>query len=194
MRALFGGQRRGGRTPQADRLHRNVANVVAHSDLNCLSVLQFAVDALRVQHVIVVGHSNCGGVKAALNDLRVGLVDNWLRHVQDVRDKHRQWLFGLPAELRTDALCELNVLEQALNVCQTTVVKDAWQRGQSVVVHSWVYGLHNGLLQDLCMTVGGPDDVVPAYERALCAVHERMETVNVSQDSTVADAETKPVT
>jgi carbonic anhydrase len=127
-----------------------------------------------MQHIIVVGHSNCGGVKAALNDLRVGLVDNWLRHVQDVRDKHRDWLFSIPAELRTDALCELNVLEQALNVCQTTVVKDAWQRGQSVVVHGWVYGLHNGLLQDLCMTVGGPEDVAPAYEQALQALRRRV--------------------
>jgi carbonic anhydrase len=174
-------------------VHRNVANVVAHSDLNCLSVLQFAVDALRVQHVIVVGHSNCGGVKAALNDLRVGLVDNWLRHVQDVRDKHRDWLFSIPAELRTDALCELNVLEQALNVCQTTVVKDAWQRGQSVVVHGWVYGLHNGLLQDLCMTVCGPNDVVPAYAKALRAVHERMENVQALRDPTAAEDENKPV-
>jgi carbonic anhydrase len=173
-------------------VHRNVANVVAHSDLNCLSVLQFAVDALRVQHVIVVGHSNCGGVKAALHDLRVGLVDNWLRHVQDVRDKHREWLFGIPAEYRNDALCELNVLEQALNVCQTTVVKDAWLRGQSVVVHGWVYGLHNGLLQDLCMTVGGPDDVTPAYERALRAVHRRVAELQQAQARAAAEIPPAP--
>jgi carbonic anhydrase len=140
-----------------------------------------------VQHVIVVGHSNCGGVKAALNDLRVGLVDNWLRHVQDVRDKHREWLFSLPVELRTDALCELNVLEQALNVCQTTVVKDAWQRGQSVVVHGWVYGLHNGLLQDLCMTVSGPDDVAPAYDSALRTLFHRMETLRASKAATATE-------
>ncbi|WP_084150578.1 carbonate dehydratase [Azohydromonas australica] len=173
-------------------VHRNVANVVAHSDLNCLSVLQFAVDALRVQHVIVVGHSNCGGVKAALNDLRVGLVDNWLRHVQDVRDKHREWLFSLPVEMRIDALCELNVLEQALNVCQTTVVKDAWLRGQSVVVHGWVYGLHNGLLQDLCMNVGGPDDVAPAYEQALQALYRRMAALQAAQASAPTEAPAPP--
>ncbi|WP_157263405.1 carbonate dehydratase [Azohydromonas aeria] len=170
-------------------VHRNVANVVAHSDLNCLSVLQFAVDALRVQHVIVVGHSNCGGVKAALHDLRVGLVDNWLRHVQDVRDKHREWLFGIAPELRTDALCELNVLEQALNVCQTTVVKDAWLRGQGVVVHGWVYGLHNGLLQDLAMTVGGPDDIAPAYEQALHSLKQR---VAVLEEKLLAGSGSEP--
>jgi carbonic anhydrase len=113
----------------------------------------------------------------------VGLVDNWLRHVQDVRDKHREWLFSIPVELRMDALCDLNVLEQALNVCQTTVVKDAWQRGQSVVVHGWVYGLHNGLLQDLCMTVGGPEDVAPAYEQALQALRRRVQALQAAHAS-----------
>jgi carbonic anhydrase len=154
-------------------VHRNIANVVVPSDLNALSVIQFAVDALKVRHVIVVGHSNCGGVKAALNNLRVGLADNWLRHIQDVRDAHRSLLDEVPAERRVDALVELNVLEQALNVCRTTIVEDAWQRGQEVVIHGWVYGLHNGLLEDLRMTVAGPDDIEPAYARAVESVHRR---------------------
>ena len=156
-------------------VHRNVANVVVHSDLNCLSVMQFAVDQLKVQHIIIVGHSNCGGVRAALQDLRVGLVDNWLRHVQDVRNHHQEWLDQLPEEQRVNALCELNVLEQARNACQTTVVQDAWSRGQSVAVHGWVYGLHNGLLKDLSVTAAGPDDVGPAYRRALEALQRRYE-------------------
>ena len=156
-------------------VHRNVANVVVHSDLNCLSVMQFAVDQLKVQPIIIVGHSNCGGVRAALQDLRVGLVDNWLRHVQDVRNHHQEWLDQLPEEQRVNALCELNVLEQARNACQTTVVQDAWSRGQSVAVHGWVYGLHNGLLKDLSVTAAGPEDVGPAYRRALEALQRRYE-------------------
>ena len=156
-------------------VHRNVANVVVHSDLNCLSVMQFAVDALHVQHIIVVGHSGCGGVRAALEDRRFGLADNWLRHVQDVRNKHLTWLDGLPEARRVDALCELNVLEQAVNACQTTVVRDAWARGQGVVVHGWVYGLHNGLLEDLSMTVAAPEDVAGVYAGALAAVQRRYE-------------------
>src|SRR5688572_3306292 len=154
-------------------VHRNVANVVVHSDLNCLSVMQFAVDALKVRHIIVVGHSNCGGVRAALLDLRVGLADNWLRHVQDVRHKHQSWIDALPESRRVDALCELNVLEQAVNVCQTTVVQDAWARGQSVTVHGWVYGLHNGLLEDLRLTAEKADEVGAAYGNALSAVKRR---------------------
>jgi carbonic anhydrase len=157
-------------------VHRNVANVVAHSDLNCLSVVQFAVDQLRVQHIIVVGHYGCGGVRAALNDIRVGLVDNWLRHVQDVRIRHQTWLDGLPDDaMRVDALCELNVLEQAVNVCRTTVVQDAWARLQTVVVHGWVYGLHDGLLKDLKLTVQGSDEVNAAYGTAVGALKERYE-------------------
>ena len=154
-------------------VHRNVANLLVHSDLNALSVIQYAVDALQVQHIIVVGHSNCGGVRAAMTNQRAGLVDNWLRHVQDVRDAHEGFLAGLHSSLQVNALVELNVLEQARNVCRTTVVRDAWQRGQSVVVHGWVYGLHNGLLEDLTMTVTGSPDLVPAYERALAAVRSR---------------------
>jgi carbonic anhydrase len=154
-------------------VHRNVANVVVHSDLNCLSVIQFATDVLHVKHIIVVGHSNCGGVRAALEDRRIGLADNWIRHVQDVRNRHQPWLDSVDPARRVDALCELNVVEQALNVCQTTIVQDAWHRGQEVVVHGWVYGLHNGLLEDLSMTVAGSDDVLPAYEGALAAVQAR---------------------
>jgi carbonic anhydrase len=154
-------------------VHRNVANVVVHSDLNCLSVVQFATDMLKVGHIIVVGHSRCGGVQAALTDTRVGIVDNWLRHVQDVRNRHQAWLDTVAPERKVDALCELNVVEQALNVCQTTVVQDAWLRGQDLVIHGWFYGLHNGLLQDLGMTVASADAVVPAYQRALAGVFER---------------------
>ncbi|MBN8487106.1 MAG: carbonate dehydratase [Burkholderiales bacterium] len=154
-------------------VHRNVANVVAHSDLNALSVIQFAVEGLKVQHIIVVGHSNCGGVRAALNDLRLGLVDNWIRHVKDVRCKHEALLDSVAAEDRLNALCELNVLEQARNVCDTTVVQDAWARGQEVVVHGWVYGLHNGLLEDLRITAADVGQVAPAYRVALDGIVAR---------------------
>jgi len=154
-------------------VHRNVANVVVHSDLNCLSVIQFAMDVLQVKHIIVVGHSNCGGVAAALADRRIGLADNWIRHVQDVRNRHQDWLASLPADERVNALCELNVVEQALNVCQTTIVQDAWQRGQDVAVHGWVYGLNNGLLEDLRMTVNMQSDATAVYQRALATVGAR---------------------
>ena len=154
-------------------VHRNVANVVVHSDLNCLSVLQFATDVLAVHHVIVVGHSNCAGVVTALENRRVGLADNWIRHVQDVRNRHSTWLETLPPARRVDALCELNVVEQAMNVCQTTVVQDAWQRGQKLSVHGWVYGLKNGLLEDLEMTVTGLDDSAAAYDAAIATVRRR---------------------
>jgi len=154
-------------------VHRNVANVVVHSDLNCLSVIQFATDMLKVKHIMVVGHSGCGGVRAALFDRRIGLADNWIRHVQDVRNRHLAWLETVGEEQRVDALCELNVVEQALNVCQTTVVQDAWARGQELVVHGWFYGLHNGLIEDLCMTVSSAEDVVAAYERSIAQVQAR---------------------
>jgi carbonic anhydrase len=155
-------------------VHRNVANVVVHSDLNCLSVVQFAIDQLKVQHIIVVGHYGCSGVGAAMLGTRIGVADNWLRHVQDVRNKHKVFLDALrDDEIRHRALCELNVLEQSLNVCETTVVQDAWARGQPVVVHGWVYGLHNGLLQDLQMTVPGPGDVGAAYGLAMGALKTR---------------------
>jgi carbonic anhydrase len=135
-------------------VHRNVANIVVHADLNCLSVLQFAVEVLKVKHVIVCGHYGCGGVGAALRDDRLGLVDNWLRHVQDVRWKNHVELEGLPTEQkRHDRLCELNVVEQVINVSQTTVVRDAWARGQPLAVHGWIYDLHDGLLRDLGVSV-----------------------------------------
>ena len=155
-------------------VHRNVANVVAHSDLNALSVMQYAIDQLHVRHIMVVGHYGCGGVMAALHNLRIGLADNWIRHVQDVRKKHRHFIDSLPDDqARLQALCELNVLEQSLNVCETTVVQDAWARGQTVVTHGWVYGLHNGLLQDLEMTARTAGEVYEAYERALAGVMAR---------------------
>jgi carbonic anhydrase len=135
-------------------VHRNVANVVVHADLNCLSVLQFAVEVLNVKHVIVCGHYGCGGVRAALRDDRLGLVDNWLRHVQDVRWKHLTELDRLASEEEQHhRLCELNVVEQVVNVSQTTVVRDAWTRGQALSVHGWIYDLHDGLLRDLGVSV-----------------------------------------
>jgi carbonic anhydrase len=137
-------------------VHRNVANVAAHSDLNCLSTIQFAVEALRVRHIIVCGHYGCGGVLAALRDERLGLVDNWLRHVQDVRWKHRAELAALENEAqRHHRLCELNVIEQVVNVSQTTVVRDAWARGQELAVHGWVYDIQDGLIRDLGVSAAG---------------------------------------
>jgi carbonic anhydrase len=154
-------------------VHRNIANVVVHADLNCLSVVQFAVDMLKVKHILVVGHSRCGGVAAALNDTRVGLADNWIRHVQDVRNRHQDWLNTIHLEQRVNALSELNVIEQARNVCQTTAVQDAWARDQELVVHGWFYGLHDGLLQDLKMTVTSMADMNSAFEQAIQGVHAR---------------------
>lgn len=136
-------------------VHRNVANLVVHTDLNCLAVMQFAVEILKVRHIIVCGHYGCGGVGAALRRERLGLSDNWLRHVQDVHDKHRQSLAGLQDGQAHDRLCELNVMEQVSNVCRTTIAQDAWARGQELSVHGWIYGLHAGLLQDLKVTVSG---------------------------------------
>jgi len=149
-------------------VHRNIANVVVHSDLNCLSVMQFAVDVLRIEHIIVCGHYGCSGVAAALENRRVGLADNWLRHVQDVHAKHEANVAGVAgAGSRIDRLCELNVIEQVANVCQTTIVRDAWERGQPLSVHGWVYGLADGLVRDLRTSAAGPDDVSPAYRAAL---------------------------
>ena len=150
-------------------VHRNVANVVVHTDLNCLSVLQFAVDVLRVGHVIVCGHYGCGGVLASLRGDKLGLIDNWLRHVQDVRSVHRAELDALPTEEQRHArLCELNVIEQVMHVCQTTVVRDAWLRGQPLSVHGWIYGLRDGLLRDLGMCVTAEAEL-PACYAAACA-------------------------
>lgn len=149
-------------------VHRNIANVVVHSDLNCLSVLQYAVDALRVKHILVVGHYGCGGVRAALNNLRLGLVDNWLRHIQDVRQKHISLLDQLPdGPTRLHALCELNVIEQVMNVCHTTVVREAWDRGQNLTVHGWIYGLNDGIVRDLNMSISAHDQAHSCYQAAL---------------------------
>ena len=152
-------------------VHRNIANVVVHTDLNCLSVLQFAVDVLKVQHVMVVGHYGCGGVQAALKCQRVGLADNWLRHVQDVKEKHAGCLHLLPDDTaRSSRLCELNVVEQVMNICQTTIVQDAWARGQKVAVHGWIYGLRDGLLRDLDVTSSSSEELATNYRRAVAAL------------------------
>ena len=143
-------------------VHRNIANVVVHSDLNCLTVLQFAIDVLKVKHIIICGHYGCSGVHAAMTNRRVGLADNWLRHVQDVHQKHGRYLGEvLPTQQRADRLCELNVIEQVLNVAQTTVVRDAWERGQTLSVHGWCYGLQDGLLRDLGMSISRVDELAP---------------------------------
>jgi len=157
-------------------VHRNVANVVAHGDLNCLSVIQFAADVLQVRHIIVVGHSRCGGVAAALEGRRVGLVDNWLRYVQDVRDRHAELLATIDEERRVDALGELNVIEQARHVCETTVVRDAWARGQELVVHGWFYRLQNGLLKDLRFTIAGLETLEAVHAEAVDSVRQRYAT------------------
>ena len=152
-------------------VHRNVANLVVHTDLNCLSVMQFAVDVLAVSHIIVVGHYGCGGVSAALERKRLGLIDNWLRHVQDVHWRHRASVASVAGMAeQVDRLCELNVIEQVANVCQTSIVLDAWERGQDLSVHGWVYGLRDGLIRDLGTTVNGPDDALPAYQAAIAAL------------------------
>ncbi|HEY1329297.1 MAG TPA: carbonate dehydratase [Casimicrobiaceae bacterium] len=152
-------------------VHRNVANLVVHTDLNCLSVMQFATDILKVRHIIVCGHYGCSGVRAAFRGDRIGLSDNWLRHVQDVRDKHAAaFPGGAASEASENRLCELNVVEQVLNVCQTTIVRDAWERGQEMSVHGWIYGLHDGLLRDLGVTVNALAETQSVYESALAAL------------------------
>jgi carbonic anhydrase len=148
-------------------VHRNIANVMVHTDLNCMSVIQFAVDVLRIEHILVVGHYGCGGVHAALTGTRVGLADNWIRHVGDVAQKHAAMLDDLAPALRDDRLCELNAIEQAENVCLTTVVRDAWARGQKLSVHGWVYSLLDGRVRELGMDVDSAEQLQPAYERAL---------------------------
>ena len=149
-------------------VHRNIANVVVHTDLNCLSVLQFAVDVLNIEHIIVCGHYGCSGVSAALQNQRVGLADNWLRHVQDVHSKHETRVAAMPdTPHRIDRLCELNVIEQVANVCQTTIVRDAWERGKELAVHGWVYGLKDGLVRDLGSTVTKTSEAARAYQAAL---------------------------
>ena len=151
-------------------VHRNVANVVVHTDLNCLSVMQFAVDVLKVKHIIVCGHYGCGGVRAALFGDRLGLIDNWLRHIQDVRDRHAGLLSRLADEPAADRLCELNVIEQVVNVARTTILRDAWERGQTVTVHGWIYGLSNGQLRNLDISIGSLDAVDAAQAGALALI------------------------
>jgi len=148
-------------------VHRNVANVVVHSDLNALSVIQFAVDVLKVEHIMVVGHYGCGGVLAVLRQQRLGLADNWLRHVYDVKMRHRGRLMHLCGSQQEDALSEMNVIEQVGNVAQTNIVRDAWQRGQPLAVHGWCYGIKDGLAKDLGVTMTGPDHVVDVYRAAI---------------------------
>ena len=148
-------------------VHRNVANIVVHSDLNALSAIQFAVERLKVEHIMVVGHYGCSGVQAALEGARIGIADNWIRHIQDVRDRHRVMLETFPPEVRADALCELNVAEQVVNVSVSTVMVDAWSRGQSVRVHGWTFGVHDGLLQDLGFDVDGSKPLDNQYRAAV---------------------------
>jgi carbonic anhydrase len=153
-------------------VHRNVANIVVHTDLNCLSVMQFAVEVLKVQHIIVCGHYGCSGVHAALHRDRIGLADNWLQHVQDVRHKHERRLECLRADgsERADRLCELNVIEQVANVCRTTIVRDAWNRGQDLAVHGWIYGIKDGLLRDLKCTSTTPESAASAYKAGIAGL------------------------
>ncbi len=152
-------------------VHRNVANLVVHTDLNCLSVLQYAVDVLKVKHVIVCGHYGCGGVRAALNRDRLGLIDNWLRHVQDVVEQHQQLLAPITdVPGKTNRLCELNVIEQVRHVCQTTIVQEAWVRGQTLAIHGWIYGLHDGRLRDLGVSTSDVNGIDATYQAALAAL------------------------
>ncbi len=156
-------------------VHRNVANLVVHTDLNCLSVLQYAIDVLRVEHVIVCGHYGCGGVVAAHRAAPLGLIDNWLRHIQDIAERHRDTLTQLAEneEDWLDRLCELNVLQQALNVCRTTIVRDAWQRGQALTVHAWIYRLSDGLVQDLGFSATQAADPHATFAQALAQLRAR---------------------
>jgi carbonic anhydrase len=151
-------------------VHRNVSNLVVHTDLNCLSTLQFAVDVLKVGHVIICGHYGCGGVRAALRDDHLGLIDNWLRHVQEVRRRHQAQIDALPTEAdRHKRLCELNVIEQVANASQTTIVRDAWSRGQPLAIHGWIYGLQDGLLRDLSMCVTSDTELADCMDQAVNA-------------------------
>lgn len=154
-------------------VHRNVANVIVHSDLNCLSVIQYAVDVLRIKHIIVCGHYGCGGIFAALNNQKLGLIDNWLRHVQDVRQKFKDIFECHKPDLHWDILCELNILEQVINVAQTTVVQDAWSKGQELTVHGWIYKLHDGLLRDLKADISTAAELSVLYENSVASIRNR---------------------
>lgn len=149
-------------------VHRNVANVVVHTDLNCLSVMQYAVDVLKVKHIIVCGHYGCGGVKAAIDDDRLGLIDNWIQHIKDVRGKHRELMASIKDEkCKHDKLCELNVIEQVVNVCNTTIVQDAWARQQPLSVQGWIYAINDGVLRDMNICIDGTNQLLSAYEEAI---------------------------
>jgi carbonic anhydrase len=153
-----------GRKPGELFVHRNVANLVEHTDVNCLSVLQYAIDVLQVKHVIICGHYGCGGVRAALSTQPLGLIDNWLRHIRDVHLWNRDELAAIPdINARADRLAELNVEAQVANVCHTTIVQDAWRRGQNLTIHGWIYALHDGLLRDLGMVIESPEQLPPEY-------------------------------
>jgi carbonic anhydrase len=157
-------------------VHRNIANVVVHTDLNALSVIQFAVDQLHVKHIIVVGHYGCSGVRAALDNIRVGLADNWIRHIKDVDDKHGVYLGKvLEHQERFNHLCELNVIEQVVNVCETTIVQDAWLRNQELTVHGWIYGLKDGLARDLGMSIQNLDELKERYSIIIDSYNSRLE-------------------
>ena len=156
-------------------VHRNIANVVVHTDLNCLSVIQYAVEYLKVEHIIVTGHYGCGGVQASLGNQRLGLIDNWLRHLQDVHRKHEVMLEGVQnKDELTNRMCELNVIEQALNVCRTSTVQEAWDRGQSLCIHGWIYDLKDGLLQDLDMAITAPEEVEPIYRQSIERIAQKI--------------------
>lgn len=170
-------------------VHRNIANVVVHSDLNALSTVQFAVEHLKVQHIMVVGHYGCAGVRAALQGLRIGLADNWLRHISDLKLRHRKRIEHLPTEQQENVLCEINVIEQVGNVALSTVLQDAWERGQKVTVHGWVYGLRDGLLKDLQVSMGGPGAVVDVFRAAI----KRYPRAPAGPGETVADTVFDPL-
>jgi carbonic anhydrase len=149
-------------------VHRNIANVVVHTDMNALSVIQFAIDQLKVKHIIVVGHYGCGGVRAAMDNIRVGLADNWIRHVKDVNERHGSYLGSVINDTeRADRLCELNVIEQVVNVCQTTSVQDAWSRNQPLTIHGWVYGVEDGLARDMGVSVANPEELSDRYKSVI---------------------------
>jgi carbonic anhydrase len=163
-------------------VHRNVANVVVHTDLNCLSTVQYAVDVLKVGHIIVCGHYGCGGVLAALRDDKLGLIDNWLRHIQDVRWKHRDQLDALPSDThRHNRLCELNVIEQVVNLGQTTVVREAWTRGQTLTVHGWIYDIQDGLIRDLAVTAANEAELASTADQARAAASPLRTVARASQ-------------
>ncbi|MDB5742370.1 MAG: Carbonate dehydratase [Polaromonas sp.] len=165
-------------------VHRNVANIVVHSDLNALSAIQFAVERLKVQDIMVVGHYGCSGVQAALEGARIGLADNWIRHIQDVRHRHRQLLDSLADAVRANALCDINVIEQVVNVSVSTVLCDAWARGQPVRVHGWAFGVHDGLLQDLQMSVSGPGELDDLYRKAIDRVWDHWRLQPAQEEGT----------